>query len=78
MLMLITSLNLRIKRGGAKKWFDGEMTPCVFISLFRGSGLGGGGGYKCQVSVKILAIFQLSVKFKAICQLSVNLLLIIN
>ena len=26
MLMLITSLNLRIKRGGARKWFDGEMT----------------------------------------------------
>ena len=26
MLMLITSLNLRIKRRGARKWFDGEMT----------------------------------------------------
>ena len=36
------------------------------------------GGYKCQLSVKILAICQLSVKFKAICQLSVNWLLIIN
>ena len=41
-------------------------------------GLDGGGGYKCQLSVKILAICQLSVKFKAICQLSVNWLLIIN
>ena len=40
--------------------------------------MGGGGGYKCQLSVKILAICQLSVKFKAICQLSVNWLLIIN
>ena len=28
---------------------------------------GPGGGYKCQLSVKILAICQLSVKFKAIC-----------
>ena len=36
------------------------------------------GGYKCQLSVKILAICQLSVKFTAICQLSVNWLLIIN
>ena len=36
------------------------------------------GGYKCQLSVKILAICQLSVKFKAICQLSANRLLIIN
>ena len=44
----------------------------------RGSGLGGGGGYKCQLSVKIVAICQLSVKFKAICQLPVNWLLIIN
>ena len=33
------------------------------------------GGYKRQLSVKILAICQLSVKFKAICQLSVNWLL---
>ena len=37
-----------------------------------------GGGYKCQLSVKISAISQLSVKFLAICQLSVNWLLIIN
>ena len=36
------------------------------------------GAYKCQLSVKILAICQLSVKFWAICQLSVNWLLIIN
>ena len=36
------------------------------------------GGYKCQLSVKILAICQLSVKFKAVCQLSVNWLFIIN
>ena len=36
------------------------------------------GGYKCQLSVKILAICQLSVKFWAICQLSVNWLLTIN
>ena len=45
-----------------------------------GKGGGGGrpGGYRCQLSVKILAICQLSVKFKAICQLSVNWLLIIN
>ena len=35
MLMLITSLNLRIKRGGARTWFDGEMTVnlAFFISL---------------------------------------------
>ena len=33
--MLITSLNLRIKRGGARTWFDGEMTVnlAFFISL---------------------------------------------
>ena len=40
--------------------------------------MGGGGGFKCQLSVKISAICQLSVKFFAICQLSVNWLLIIN
>ena len=28
----------------------------------------GGGGYKCQLSIKILAICQVSVKFKALCQ----------
>ena len=33
MLMLITSLNLRIKRGGARKWFDGEMT--VNLAFFQ-------------------------------------------
>ena len=35
MLMLITSLNLRIKRGGARTWFDGELTVnlAFFISL---------------------------------------------
>ena len=35
MLMFITSLNLRIKRGGARTWFDGEMTVnlAFFISL---------------------------------------------
>ena len=38
----------------------------------------GGGGYKCQLSVKISTICQLSVKFLAICQLLVNWLLIIN
>ena len=36
------------------------------------------GGYKCQLSVNISAIYQLSVKFLAICQLPVNWLLIIN
>ena len=40
--------------------------------------MGGGGGYKCELSVKILAICQLSVKFWAIYQLPVNWLLIIN
>ena len=40
--------------------------------------MGGGGGYKCQLSVKILAICQLSVTFLAFCQLSVKWLLIIN
>ena len=35
-------------------------------------------GYKCQFSVKILAICQLSVKFKAFCELSVKWLLMIN
>ena len=40
--------------------------------------MGGGGRYKCQLSVKILAICQLSVKFWAICQLAVNWLLIIK
>ena len=39
---------------------------------------GGGGGFKCKLSVKILAICQLSVNFWAIYQLSVNWLLIIN
>ena len=33
---------------------------------------GGGGGLKCQLSVKFLAISQLSVFFSAICQLSVK------
>ena len=47
------------------------------VFVFR-EGLVGGGGYKCQSSVKILGICQLSVKFKAISQLSVNWLLIIN
>ena len=28
-----------------------------------GGGGGGGGGYKCQLSDKILTIYQLSVKF---------------
>ena len=41
-------------------------------------GLDGGGGYKCQLSVKILAFCQLSVKFKAICQLSVVSQLVVN
>ena len=40
--------------------------------------MGGGGGYKCQLSVKISAICQLSVKFWAFCQLSVKWLLMIN
>ena len=51
---------------------------CLNGHLVEGLDGGGGGGYKCQLSVKILAICQLSVKFKAICQLSVNWLLIIN
>ena len=36
------------------------------------------GGFKCQLSVKILAICQLSVKFWVIYQLSVNWPIIIN
>ena len=32
----------------------------------------GGGGSKCQLSVKFLAICQLSVFFSVICQLSVK------
>ena len=36
------------------------------------------GGYKCQLSVKILAICQLSVKFKAFYELSVKWFLMIN
>ena len=34
-MLMITSLNLRIKRGGARTWFDGEMTVnrAFFISL---------------------------------------------
>ena len=35
-------------------------------------------GYKCQLSVEILAICQFSVKFKAFCELSVKWLLMIN
>ena len=35
-------------------------------------------GYKCQLSVKILAICQFSVKFKVFCDLSVKWLLMIN
>ena len=34
------------------------------VTIRRGSGMGGGGGgYKCQLSVKISAICQLSVKW---------------
>ena len=36
------------------------------------------GGWKCQLSVKILSICQLSVKFWGNCQLSVKCQLIIN
>ena len=34
-MLMITSLNLRIKRGGARTWFDGEMTVnlAFFITL---------------------------------------------
>ena len=39
---------------------------------------GGGGGCKCQLSVKMLAICHLSVKFSAFYELSVKCLLIIN
>ena len=38
----------------------------------------GGGAYKYQLLVKILAICQLSVKFQAFCQLSNEWLLAIN
>ena len=38
----------------------------------------GGGGYKCQLSVKISVICQLSVKFPAFSQLSPKWLLMIN
>ena len=38
----------------------------------------GGGGYKCQLSVKISAICQVSVKCWAFCQLSVKWLLMIT
>ena len=40
--------------------------------------MGRGGGYKCQLSVKISVICQLSVKFPAFCQLSAKWLLVIN
>ena len=40
--------------------------------------MGRGGGYKCQLSVKISVICQLSVKFPAFCQLSAKWLLMIN
>ena len=41
--------------------------PYSDVMYFEGVD-GGGGGYKCQLSVKIFAICQLSVQFKAICQ----------
>ena len=43
-----------------------------FVKKLLLEGLDGGGGYKCQLSVKISAIYQLPVKFLAICQLSVK------
>ena len=33
-------------------------------------------GYKCHLSIKISAVYQLSVRFSAICQLSVKILAI--
>ena len=33
-------------------------------------------GYKCHLSIKIAAVYQLSVRFSAICQLSVKILAI--
>ena len=42
--------------------------PYSDVMYFEGVDGEGGGGYKCQLSVKIFAICQLSVQFKAICQ----------
>ena len=47
----------------------------IIVRVWKG---GGEGGYRCHLSVKILAICQLSVKFWAVYQLSVNWLLLIN
>ena len=47
--------------------------------IFYGEGGGGGKwGYKCQLSVNILANYQLSVKFWPFCQLSFKWLLMIS
>ena len=46
--------------------------------VLEGLDVGGGGGYKCQLSVKISVMCQLTVKFSAFCQLSVKWLLMIN
>ena len=50
------------------EWISGthrNMLIVGFVSQTEIEGLDGGrgGGYKCQLSVKILAICQLSVKF---------------
>ena len=50
----------------------------LFCDFYEGLDGKGGRGYKCQLSLKMSAIYQFSVRFQAICQLSVKWLLITN
>ena len=51
---------------------------CDFYEGLDGKGGRGRRGYKCQLSLKMSAIYQFSVRLQAICQLSVKWLLITN
>ena len=43
----------------------------LICDFYEGLDGKGGRGYKCQLSLKMSAIYQFSVRFQAICQLSV-------
>ena len=43
----------------------------LFCDFYEGLDGKGGRGYKCQLSLKMSAIYQFSVRFQAICRLSV-------
>ena len=44
----------------------------LICDFYEGLDGKGGRGYKCQLSLKMSAIYQFSVRFQAICQLSVK------